>query len=554
MNDSYHLLVFAALPMKFQANRSMTQLPHGCAKRLAISTLLFLLGTGCSATEPLPIPIPTPTSSPQPVVVATSKPAPTEEAELQEGVLYEDDFSNITSGWPNELEFDNYYIGYHEPSFYHVEVHEPNDSAVIVLPGESFDDLTAEAEVLVSEANTDPSGDFRYGLAVRRSGNRYYAFTISPRTQSWYVFKSTPTGLEVLEEGTDDSIQGLVEADTLRVDAQGPAFTFHINGRLVSRFSDPDYAEGEVGFVVETFDGPRAHIHYDELTIREVEAPPLQLVLYEDDFSNITSGWPNELEFDNYYIGYHEPSFYHVEVHEPNDSAVIVLPGESFDDLTAEAEVLVSEANTDPSGDFRYGLAVRRSGNRYYAFTISPRTQSWYVFKSTPTGLEVLEEGTDDSIQGLVEADTLRVDAQGPAFTFHINGRLVSRFNDPDYAEGEVGLVVETFDGPRAHIHYDDLTIREVEAPPVLCTVMVGLLNIRNGPGVDYTPPIDVLSEGTSLEPLGRNPDALWIQVWVPESGLTGWVRATSSYVFCDVPIVELQAIAPPSTSEGSTP
>jgi len=284
------------------------------------------------------------------------------------------------------------------------------------------------------------------------------------------------------------------------------------------------------------------------------EAELQEGVLYEDDFSNITSGWPNELEFDNYYIGYHEPDFYHVEVHEPNDSAVVVIPGESFDDLTVEAEVLVSEANTDPSGNFRYGLVVRRSGNRYYAFTISPRTQSWYVLKSTPTGLEVLEEGADDSIQGLVEVDTLRVDAQGPAFTFHINGRLVSRVHDPDYAGGEVGFVVETFDGPRAHIHYDDLTIREVEAPPVLCTVMVGLLNIRYGPGIAFTPPIDVLSEGTRLEPLARNPDALWIQVWVPESGQTGWVRATSSYVSCDVSVVELPAIAPPSTPVGSAP
>ena len=362
MNVSYHLPDFAALPMKFRANRLMPQQPHRCAKRRAISILLLMLGTGCSAAEPVPTPIPTPTSLPEPVVGVTSMPAPTEEAELQEGVLYEDDFSNITSGWPNELEFDNYYIGYHEPDFYHVEVHEPNDSAVVVIPGESFDDLTVEAEVLVSEANTDPSGNFRYGLVVRRSGNLYYAFTISPRTQSWYVLKSTPTGLEVLEEGADDSIQGLVEVDTLRVDAQGPAFTFHINGRLVSRVHDPDYAGGEVGFVVETFDGPRAHIHYD------------------------------------------------------------------------------------------------------------------------------------------------------------------------------------------------DLTIREVEAPPVLCTVMVGLLNIRYGPGIAFTPPIDVLSEGTRLEPLARNPDALWIQVWVPESGQTGWVRATSSYVSCDVSVVELPAIAPPSTPVGSAP
>jgi hypothetical protein len=34
------------------------------------------------------------------------------EPTLQEAVLYEDNFVDPTSGWPNELVYDNYYIGY----------------------------------------------------------------------------------------------------------------------------------------------------------------------------------------------------------------------------------------------------------------------------------------------------------------------------------------------------------------------------------------------------------------------------------------------------------
>jgi hypothetical protein len=104
--------------------------------------------------------------------------------------------------------------------------------------------------------------------------SKYYGFTISPHTKRWSVLKSSPSGVKLLlYEGTEDSIQGLEGADTLRVDAKGPDFTFHINGRLVSRVKDADYVSGEVGFFVQTFDSPRAHIHYGSLVIRE----PMQM-------------------------------------------------------------------------------------------------------------------------------------------------------------------------------------------------------------------------------------------------------------------------------------
>jgi formylglycine-generating enzyme required for sulfatase activity len=245
----------------------------------ALLFILFLIGTGCSwlGYELRR----TPTPSPEPVIAPTAVPAPSPVPNPgQEAVLYADDFTDPASGWPNALEFDNYYIGYHEPDYYHVQVRVPNDRVVAILPRRSFDDFVAEAEVFVDEENTAPSGDFRYGLVARRSGAQYYGFAISPHTKTWSVLKSSPSGLEILAEGTEDSIQGLEEdADTLRVDAKGSDFTFHINGRPASQVKDADYVSGEVGFIVETFDSPRAHLHYDSLVIREFEVPPTATAL-----------------------------------------------------------------------------------------------------------------------------------------------------------------------------------------------------------------------------------------------------------------------------------
>src|SRR6185436_13219307 len=133
-------------------------------------------------------------------------------------------------------------------------------------PGkQAFTDTTIEAKAFTVGNKTAATGDFAYGIAFRRSGDQYYAFTISPRTKKWFVLKSSPSALEVLAEGSDESIHDLDTADDLRVDAEGTAFTFQINNRLVGEVSDSDYASGEVGFFAQTFDAANVHIHFDSI-------------------------------------------------------------------------------------------------------------------------------------------------------------------------------------------------------------------------------------------------------------------------------------------------
>ena len=225
--------------------------------------LILSIGVGCSGPA-TPTPAPTSASSPA----------------LSEGVLYQDDFTNPASGWPVEAT-DKSQVGYHPPDVYHVEVSAPGSQRVVFLPNQTFDDVTVETDVKADHLSSSTStGDFRYGLALRGTGDQYYAFTVSPRTKTWQVIKSASAGLQVLAQGTTDSIQGLKADDTLRVDASGADFTFYINSdQATTRIHDSDYASGGVGFFVQTLDEPLAHIHFDSLTIREVESVAIAAVV-----------------------------------------------------------------------------------------------------------------------------------------------------------------------------------------------------------------------------------------------------------------------------------
>jgi hypothetical protein len=189
-----------------------------------------------------------------------------------EGVLFEDDFTNPGGGWPI-VDFNNYRFGYHPPDFYHVEVKDPHDS-ITVFRGLNFGDVDVETTSLVDHTTTD-SGGYRYGLALRRSGDQYYAFTVSPRAKSWQIAKHSPQGVTVLAEGTVNTLQGFApkgvtpdKKDDLRVDAVGRDFTFFINGDNAGHVTDASYTTGDVGFFVETLDEQLVHVHYDSLIIR----------------------------------------------------------------------------------------------------------------------------------------------------------------------------------------------------------------------------------------------------------------------------------------------
>jgi hypothetical protein len=520
------------------------------SRRLAI--LIFILVSAGCGNIPATVSESGPTPSPVPVVPTSSTPenaatAPPQVPVPGSDALYQDEFTDPSTGW-SEDKFDNYFIGYHEPEYYHIEITSPRNKTTVFEPEKrSFADATIELKVLTNSTKTAATGDFRYGLAFRRSGDRYYAFTISPRTKKWYLLKSAPNGLEILTEGTDEDIHELDTDDTLRVDAQGPNFDLHINDQFVGRITDSDYASGEVGLYVESFDSPNIHIHFDELTIRDFEPAQPQdsgvTLLFQDDFTNPATSWP-ERKFDNYFIGYHEPEYYHVEITGLSYKTTVFEPQKrSFDDFTVELQVLTASAKTAPEGDFRYGLAIRRSGDQYYAFTISPRTKKWYILKSSPNELGVLAEGTEETIHDVDVDDTLRVDAQGSSFLFHINDKFISQVSDPDYAAGEVGFYVESFDSPTTHIHFDELTIREFEVS-MLCDIGALALNVRDGPGKTFSSS-HFLSNGDTVEPVGISADGEWIKIKGEGSEDGGWVFNSPGFVACNASTDLLPVINP---------
>ena len=97
---------------------------------------------------------------------------------------------------------------------------------------------------------------------------------------------------------------------------------------------------------------------------------------------------------------------------------------------------------------------------------------------------------------------------------------------DPDYASGEIGFYVESFDVPNVHIHFDKLTIRDFQVS-IACNVDAQALNVRSGPGKAFSS-FAFLSNGDTIEPLGRSADNEWIKIKINGTEDQGWVGNSS--------------------------
>jgi formylglycine-generating enzyme required for sulfatase activity len=310
------------------------------------------------------------------------------------------------------------------------------------------------------------------------------------------------------------------------------------------------------------FSGAGVRCAADQVEAGPAPAQSSGQVLYQDTFADPSSSWPIQADGTGFF-GYHPPDFYHVQVGTPQTYMVVSQPL-GVDDAIFEMDVLVDHTAT-ASGNFRYGLAFRRTApEQFYAFVISPQQGHWAVLKGTPAGLEVLAQGQISGLAGFVpnatsnQTDALRVVAQGDRFEFYINDQPVAQLNDPSYREGEVGFYAETLDEPLAHIHFDSLTIQRASDPglgqerdtlppppttpdlePATCTVVTSGLNLRDGPGTNYSP-LTALPNGAVVEPLARNLEGTWIQVRVPGREGLGWLNARPEYVSCTIPTGQL--------------
>ncbi|MEW5958527.1 MAG: family 16 glycoside hydrolase [Chloroflexota bacterium] len=136
------------------------------------------------------------------------------------------------------------------------------------------------------------------------------------------------------------------------------------------------------------------------------------------------------------------------------------VAGETFADFILEVDTVQRRGPEDND----YGVILRRQDDaNFYSFEISG--DGYYIFTKLVDDelLEIIPWQESQAIRRGDRTNRLRVEAVGPNFTFYINDELVDSAIDSDFVQGDIGLLVGTYEEAGVEVGFDNLKVWAVE-------------------------------------------------------------------------------------------
>ncbi len=178
-------------------------------------------------------------------------------------------------------------------------------------------------------------------------------------------------------------------------------------------------------------------------------------ILFEDDFSTTENQWTS-LANEGGAMGYDAGGFrFFIRDEGLNYWST---PSLTFTDTRIETDVFQYAGPAEN----RLGLICRyQNDQNYYFFVIS--ADGYYAIGKMKAGEQTLlkQEAMQfsDEIKIGRAINHLRADCQGSTLQFFVNNASVARVDDKDFSEGDVGLLVGTFDEGEVDILFDNFIV-----------------------------------------------------------------------------------------------
>jgi hypothetical protein len=178
-------------------------------------------------------------------------------------------------------------------------------------------------------------------------------------------------------------------------------------------------------------------------------------VLFQDDFSDTSSGW-DQVEGEQGVTNYADGA-YRIFVNRAN-SDYWANPSLSFGDV--QVEVDATKVGGADNNDF--GLICRyQDTENFYAFLFS--SDGYYaIMKYSGGGSSILGAESMLSADAVRQGDAtnhLRGDCVGDSLAIYANGELLQTITDSEFRNGDVGLLGGTFDDPGTDIRFDNFVV-----------------------------------------------------------------------------------------------
>jgi len=191
-------------------------------------------------------------------LVSETEPAP-------EGILFQDDFSDTSSGW-DRVDVEEGITDY-DDGVYRIFVNTDNTD-VWTNPGLDFSDTVIEVEA--TKVGGPDDNDF--GVVCRYNDTENFYFFIISSDGFYALGKVVDAVQELLGESEmimADAINTGNATNNIQASCIGSTLIFSVNGTQLTSVEDTTFSSGDVGLIAGTFDTPGTDIHFDNFIVRQ---------------------------------------------------------------------------------------------------------------------------------------------------------------------------------------------------------------------------------------------------------------------------------------------
>jgi hypothetical protein len=186
-----------------------------------------------------------------------------------------------------------------------------------------------------------------------------------------------------------------------------------------------------------------------------LDLPP-NSVLFQDDFTDPSSGWKNSPDF-NLGAKYYKNGTYRIEVNSSH-SMITSTPGLNFTDV----RINVTTSKLSGPEDDIYGILCRwRDSNNYYFMVIS--SDGYYGIGKVTNGNQSLlgneKMPPSDVINQGLTTNHLQADCLGDELSLYVNGQHLATVNDSAFESGDVGLLAGTFTETGSEVMFSNFIV-----------------------------------------------------------------------------------------------
>jgi len=195
---------------------------------------------------------------------------------------------------------------------------------------------------------------------------------------------------------------------------------------------------------------------YSAVELPEAELPTGGEIIFQDDFSNEGTGWPQENYPDESF--YYQNGRYYIKVDGENKISPVTR-GEHLEDLIIEVDARVEQS----SGDGDFGVICRyQDDSNLYMFEV---TQDAYyaIYKLVNAEWYPLIDYTySDMLVNLKDAK-FSAACIGDTLSFAVNGKLMGEVIDQSISAGDFGFFAGTFDSGGNTVSFDNMVVSNPE-------------------------------------------------------------------------------------------